>query len=112
VAAARPAAPPTAAAAPAAPAAGAGGGGNAAALALFTKHNCTACHGVDRKVLGPGMQEVAKKHVGRADRVEYLAGKITGGAAGTWGAIPMPAQNIPKADAQALAQWIAAGASR
>jgi cytochrome c len=112
VAAARPAAPAPAPAAPAAPAAGSGGGGNAAAVALFAKHNCTACHGVDRKVLGPGMQDVAKKHAGRADRVEYLAGKILGGAAGGWGAIPMPAQNIPKADAQALAQWIAAGAAR
>jgi cytochrome c551/c552 len=107
--AAAPAAParPAAPAAPAAPSAG-----NAAALALFAKHNCTACHAVDRKVLGPGMQEVAKKHAARTDRVDYLAGKILGGAAGTWGAIPMPAQNIPKAEAQALAQWIAAGAAR
>ena len=104
--------PRVAAAAPAAPTPAPATPGNAAALALFAKHNCTACHGVDRKVLGPGMQEVAKKHAGRADRVEYLAGKIVGGAAGTWGAIPMPAQNIPKADAQALAQWIAAGAAR
>ena len=81
-------------------------------MALFTKHNCTACHAVDRKLLGPALQDVARKHTARADRVEYLAGKILGGAAGTWGAIPMPAQNIPKADAQALAQWIAAGANR
>ena len=58
------------------------------------------------------MQEVAKKHASRADRVEYLNGKIVGGAAGVWGAIPMPAQNIPKADAQALAQWVASGAAR
>ena len=91
----------------------AGGGAEvAAALALFSKHNCTACHAVDKKVLGPAMQDVAKKYAGRADKVEYLAGKILGGAAGGWGAIPMPAQNIPKADAQALAQWVGAGAAR
>jgi S-disulfanyl-L-cysteine oxidoreductase SoxD len=89
-----------------------GNADNAAALALFSKYNCTACHAVDRKVLGPAMQDVAKRHAGRADRVEYLASKILGGAAGTWGAIPMPAQNIPKADAQALAQWLAGGAGR
>jgi cytochrome c551/c552 len=108
VAAARPAAP-----APAAAAAAAGAGpGNAAAVALFGKHNCTACHGIDRKVLGPSMQEVAKKHAARGDRLAYLEDKILGGAAGVWGAIPMPAQSIPKADAQALAGWIAAGAGR
>ena len=58
------------------------------------------------------MQDVAKKYASRADRVEYLNGKILGGAAGAWGAIPMPAQNIPKADAQALAQWVASGAAK
>ena len=58
------------------------------------------------------MQEVARRHAARADRVEYLGAKILGGAAGGWGAIPMPAQNIPKADAEALARWVAAGASR
>ena len=111
------AAPTTRPAAPEAkPATAAKAAGNgtesAAALALFSKHNCTACHAVDRKVLGPSMQEVAKKYASRADRVEYLSGKILGGAAGAWGAIPMPAQSIPKADAQALAQWVASGAAR
>ncbi len=96
-----------------APAAKTGGSlDSAAALALFAKHNCSACHGVDRKMLGPSMQEVARKYATRGDRVEYLNGKILGGAVGAWGAIPMPAQNIPRADAQTLAQWVASGASR
>jgi cytochrome c len=110
---ARPAAPAALPAAPAAPGKAAGGAAeSAAALTLFSKHNCTACHAVDKKVLGPSMQDVAKKYASRTDKVEYLSGKILGGAAGAWGAIPMPAQNIPKADAQALAQWVAAGAAR
>jgi len=94
------------------PAAAAASGGHAGAVALFAKHNCTACHAVDKKVLGPSMQEVAKKHGARADKVAYLSGKILGGAAGVWGAIPMPGQDIPKADAQAIAEWVAAGASK
>ncbi len=109
----RPAAPEAKPAAPAATTKAAGGSAEtAAAVALFTKHNCTACHAVDRKVLGPSMQDVAKKYASRADRVEYLSGKIVGGAAGAWGAIPMPAQNIPRADAQTLAQWVASGAAK
>jgi cytochrome c len=58
------------------------------------------------------MQEVARKHAGRTDRIEYLGAKILGGAVGGWGAIPMPAQNIPRADAEAIARWVAAGAGR
>jgi cytochrome c len=79
---------------------------------LFAKHNCIACHAIDRKVLGPSMQEVARKHGARADAVAYLEGKIVGGAMGTWGQIPMPAQTLPKADAAAIARWIAAGAAK
>lgn len=108
-----PARPATPEAKPATPSKAAGSGAeSAAALALFSKHNCTACHAVDRKVLGPSMQDVAKRYAGRADRVEYLSGKIVGGAAGAWGAIPMPAQSLPRADAQALAQWVASGAAK
>jgi cytochrome c len=108
-----PARPATPEAKPATPSKASGSGAeSAAALALFSKHNCTACHAVDRKVLGPSMQDVAKRYAGRADRVEYLSGKIVGGAAGAWGAIPMPAQSLPKADAQALAQWVASGAAK
>jgi cytochrome c len=96
----------------AAPAGTATPSGNAAAIALFNRHSCNACHGIDRKLVGPGMQEVARKHAGRTDRIEYLGAKILGGAVGGWGAIPMPAQNIPRADAEAIARWVAAGAGR
>jgi len=99
------------AAAPAAPAQAAGGS-NAAAVALLGKHGCTACHAVDRRVLGPSMVEVARKYASRTDRADYLAGRIVGGGGGVWGQIPMPAQSIPRADALALAQWLAAGAAK
>jgi S-disulfanyl-L-cysteine oxidoreductase SoxD len=80
-----------------------------AALALAQKHNCTACHAMDRKVLGPSFQEAGKKHAGK---VEYLAGKIKSGGSGVWGAIPMPAQSLSDADAKSLAAWIASGAPK
>lgn len=83
---------------------------NAAALALARKHNCLTCHAVDRKIVGPGLRDVAKKHGGRADAVEYLARKMVEGGSGVWGPVPMPAQNVPAADARALAAWLAAGA--
>jgi S-disulfanyl-L-cysteine oxidoreductase SoxD len=82
----------------------------AAALALARTHNCMACHGIDTKVVGPGMREIARKYAGRGDALEYLAGKIKAGGSGVWGAIPMPPQTLADADTQAIAKWLATGA--
>ena len=83
--------------------------GGTQAAALAQKHQCTSCHAADRKLVGPSWAEIAKKHAGKGD---YLAGKIRSGGQGVWGAIPMPAQNLPEVDAKAIAAWLAAGAGR
>ncbi len=83
--------------------------GNKLALALLAKHSCTACHAMDRKIVGPGIVEIARKHPGKT---EYLLGKIRQGGVGVWGPIPMPAQSLPEADAKVLAEWISRGAGR
>ncbi len=93
----------------AAPKAEAGGADNKAALALAQKNNCTACHAVDKKILGPSFMEIAKKHAGKVD---YLAGKIKVGGSGVWGPIPMPAQALSEAEAKTIAAWLAAGAGK
>lgn len=93
-------------AAPAAPAAG------AEAVASLTRNGCTACHGMDAKIVGPGFTEVAKKYSGRSDAVAYLADRIKNGGQGVWGAIPMPAQALPESEARMLAEWLAKGATR
>ena len=85
---------------------------NASAVAMAAKYTCTACHGMENKIVGPGFTEIAKKYAGQADAVSYLASKIKGGGQGVWGAIPMPAQALSEADAQFLAKWIADGARR
>lgn len=104
--AAKPAAP---AAKPKADAAPAAAVDNKAALALLSKYSCTACHAVDRTVVGPSFQAVGKKHAGKVD---YLAGKIKSGGSGVWGPIPMPAQSLSDAEAKTIATWIAAGAAK
>ena len=85
------------------------GSANKVALALLAKHTCTACHGVDKKIVGPGIVEIARKHAGKTD---YLLGKIRQGGVGVWGSIPMPPQSLPEADAKVLAEWISRGAGR
>jgi S-disulfanyl-L-cysteine oxidoreductase SoxD len=80
-----------------------------AALTLAQKYSCTACHAVDKKILGPSFQDIGKKH---ASKVDYLAGKIKSGGSGVWGPIPMPAQSLSEAEAKTLAEWLALGASK
>lgn len=79
-------------------------------LELAQKNSCTACHAVDRKVVGPAYQDVAKKYAGQADAVARLADSIRKGGSGRWGQVPMPPQaQLPEADAKALAQWVLSG---
>ena len=83
----------------------------ASALELAKAQGCTACHGVNNKIVGPGFTEIAAKYRGRADAEAYLAGKVRAGGSGVWGAVPMPAQPQLKDDeVTALARWIAGGA--
>lgn len=95
----------------AAPAPAATAAGGTDAKGLLAKNACTACHGVANKIVGPGFNEVAAKHKGKANLEAYLAEKIKAGGQGVYGAIPMPPQpQVSDADAKAIAAWIAAGA--
>jgi cytochrome c len=80
--------------------------------ALLDQHSCTACHGVDQKIVGPAFGDIAKKHAARPDAVAYLAAKIRSGSSGVWGPIAMPPQTLSDADARSIAQWLAAGARK
>ena len=74
---------------------------------LAAAKNCMACHAVDRKVVGPGYQDVAKKYAGDAGAQARLATKILKGGGGVWGPIPMPANTqVTEAEANQLATWV------
>ncbi|GAB4042291.1 MAG: c-type cytochrome [Rubrivivax sp.] len=80
-------------------------------LALAQKHACTACHAVDKKLVGPSYADVAKKYAGQKDAVKTLAANIKAGGSGKWGPVPMPPQaQLSDADLNALATWILGGA--
>lgn len=103
--------PITVAATPAQPAQAAAPSGAAAALALLKKNSCTACHGMDQKLVGPGFKQIAAKYASRPDAETYLMSKIKNGGQGVWGPIPMPAQPLSDAELKTLAAWLAAGAA-
>jgi cytochrome c len=74
---------------------------------LLKKHNCLACHAVDKKLVGPSYQEVAKKYGAQKDAEKVLAEKVKKGGVGVWGQIPMPPNTaVPDADIQTMVKWI------
>jgi len=78
-------------------------------LAMAKKYNCTACHQVDKKVVGPAYKDVAKKYKGQADAAAKLAEKVKKGGSGVWGPVPMPPNAaVPDGDIKALVSWILA----
>lgn len=91
---------------PAAPAPKAGAATSATVpQALLDRNGCTACHGMEQKIVGPALADIARKYTGQA---AYLGERIRAGSSGVWGNIPMPPQALSPEDAQAIAQWLAA----
>jgi cytochrome c len=76
---------------------------------LLKKNACTACHAVDKKLVGPGYKEVAAKYKGQKDAAAKLADKVKKGGQGAWGPIPMPPNpNVSDADVNAMVKFILA----
>src|SRR5512134_966439 len=63
---------------------------DAAATAALGKAGCRACHAVDKKMVGPSYQDIAKKYKGDAKAVATLSEKVRKGSTGNWGQVPMP----------------------
>ena len=74
--------------------------------ALAKKHNCTACHAVDKKLVGPAYKDVAKKYKGQ-NVAAQLEQKVKKGSQGVWGPVPMPPNPaVPDGDIKKLVDWI------
>ena len=80
---------------------------NAAADAMMKKDGCSACHAIDKKVIGPAYQDVAAKYKGDKEAAGKLVDKVKKGGVGVWGPIPMPPNaQVPDADIKELVSWI------
>lgn len=77
-----------------------------ASLELATKSKCIACHDVEKKKMGPTFKEISAKYKGQSGADAMLTTSIEKGVKGKWGKVPMPAQKVTPADAQALSKWI------
>ncbi|GAB1231582.1 c-type cytochrome [Ferrigenium sp. UT5] len=74
--------------------------------AVAKKNNCTACHSVDKKVVGPAWKDVSAKYKGDAAAFSTtLPNKVKKGGSGSWGKMPMPAN--PKVSDADMAEIMA-----
>jgi cytochrome c551/c552/cytochrome c553 len=73
---------------------------------------CLACHGVEKRVIGPSFREIGAKYRGEEGIEAKLLEKVKRGGGGAWGPIPMPPNpDLAEADARALVQWILSGSN-
>ena len=75
---------------------------------LAKKSNCTSCHAIDKKVVGPAWMDISKKYKGQADAAAKLETKVAKGGAGSWGSMPMPpnAPQVSQSDIKTLVRFI------
>lgn len=80
---------------------------NERGLELIGGSDCTTCHAIDRKIIGPAYIDVANKYEISDAVVDTLVSKIKNGGMGVWGNIPMtPHPDLPEADAKEMVKYI------
>ena len=91
--------------------------GNASAIdmpQLAKKHSCSACHSIDKKLVGPAWMDISRKYKGATKYTyngkeygleEGLIMKVSKGGSGVWGTMPMPA-NVPAVKAEDVKELV------
>ena len=76
-------------------------------LTLIGSNDCTTCHGIDRKIIGPAYLDVSKKYESTDAVIDTLVMKVKMGGSGNWGAVPMtPHPNLSTDDAKTMIRYI------
>lgn len=70
---------------------------------LAKKSGCTACHAIDRKIVGPSWADVAARYKGDGGAKATLVSKVKAGGKGNWTevtkGVPMPPYSPRVSDA-------------
>jgi cytochrome c len=70
-----------------------------AGMDRLQKDGCTACHSIDKKIVGPAYKDVAEKYRNDPGAQAKLIEKVKKGGSGVWGQIPMPPNSPQVSDA-------------
>lgn len=80
-----------------------------AGLSLAKANACLTCHGIDKKIIGPGFKEIALRYKGDGNAPARLMEKVKAGGGGVWGTVPMPPNpQVPTDDVKTLVYWVLA----
>ena len=74
---------------------------------LTKSSGCTACHSVDKKLVGPAYKDVAAKYKNDKGAEAALVKKVKAGGKGAWGEVPMPPHmHVKDDDIKSMVHWI------
>ncbi|MFV0371128.1 MAG: c-type cytochrome [Azonexus sp.] len=73
---------------------------------LAKAKNCTTCHGIGNKIVGPSYKDIAAKRASEKGAEAALTAKIKNGSKDEWGQVPMPPNQVSDAEAAKLARWV------
>jgi cytochrome c len=80
---------------------------NEKGLEMIAADNCTTCHKISEKNIGPAYTEVAKKYEATAANIDSLAIKVIKGGQGVWGQVPMtPHPTLSMDSARQMVKYI------
>jgi cytochrome c len=80
---------------------------NEKGLELIGAGDCTTCHEIDKKKIGPAYVDVANKYPNTQATIDTLVNKVIKGGQGNWGAIPMaPHPTLAEADVREMVKYI------
>lgn len=68
---------------------------------LIQASDCSSCHAVDRQVVGPAYNDIAKRYAGQASALDKLSAKIRDGGGGM-----TPHPDLSDAQRSEIAKWI------
>lgn len=81
------------------------------AVSLAKKNACLGCHAINKKIVGPSFESIASRYKNDSKAQLFLKNKILKGGSGSWGVVPMPAnEKLSDADLMLLTSWILRGA--
>jgi len=74
---------------------------------LAQASGCTACHTMDKKVIGQSFKDIDAKYRANKGAESDLIKKVKAGGKGVWGDIPMaPNAHVKDEDIKSIVQWI------
>ncbi len=81
--------------------------GASAALALIQNSDCLNCHAIDKRVIGPGFNEIADRYKDDSEALNQAVARVIAGSTGVWGELPMlPHESLSQETVQTMVNWI------